>query len=807
MSVQKKLKKVLLFLILQISFFSFSNAQTSVTISGIIKDKNSFAVLPFVNVILKTEKDSTFVSGTVTNEEGRFSLSKVKSGNYFLEVSYIGYKTTKQSLFVGNLTEYLDIKTIEIEEKSTSLQEVVVTAKTAEISEKMDKKTFSLKDNISQSGGSVLQAMQNLPSVTVQDGKVQLRGNDKVTVLIDGKQTALTGFGNQTGLDNIPASAIEKIEIINNPSAKYDANGNAGIINIIYKKNKKDGLSGKLGFTTGIGSLWVRKENLPTIRPQYTFTPKINPSVSLNYRKNKVNVFFQGDHLYTETLNKNEFVTRNYDNGEIINSQLKRNRNTHFTTIKSGIDYEINDQNSLTISGLFGSEKIIDRGDQPFFNGDISQRKRLWQFLEDELKTTWMATANYQHKFKEAGHLLNMGFNYTFHREDEKYFYDNYLQTSTGTDAFKLLSDEQVYDFNFDYIKPLKYGRIETGIKFRNRNIPTNMQFIPGVNSVLDTNAGGWATYKELIPAVYGNYIFENKKWDAELGLRIEYVKIQYDVNPNHIVYKSDGYNYTQPFPNLRLAYKINDNNKVSIFYNRRVDRPNEVDIRIFPKYDDAEIIKVGNPALRPQFTNSIEFGYKKSWEKGSLYNAIYHRFADGTITRISSIVPPSNLIYATFQNVNKSYNTGVEIVLAQEISKLYAFNINLNAYRNQIDAFTVENKYPTTHTFSADKQEIFSGNIKLNNTFHFPKNIDAQLTAIYLAPDIIPQGKIKSRFSLDLGLKKAIQKGKGELFFNATDLLNTMIIKKGIKGQGFNYTSNDYYETQVIRLGYSCKF
>lgn len=799
--------KIVLILILQILFFSILNAQNSVTVSGIVKDKNSKSILPFVNVVLKTEKDSAFVSGTVSNEKGRFSLTKIASGNYYLEVSFLGYKTTNQPLFIGKLTDYLDVKTIEIEEKSTSLQEVVVTGKTTEISEKMDKKTFSLKDNISQSGGSVLQAMQNLPSVTVQDGKVQLRGNDKVTVLIDGKQTALTGFGNQTGLDNIPASAIEKIEIINNPSAKYDANGNAGIINIIYKKNKIVGFNGKVGFTTGLGSLWVRKENLPTIRPQYTFTPKLNPSVSLNYRKNKVNLFFQGDYLYTETLNKNEFVIRNYDNGDVINSQLKRNRNTHFTTLKSGIDYAIDNQNSLTISGLFGSEKIIDRGDQPFFNGDFSQRNRLWQFLEDELKTTIMATANYQHKFAAAGHLLNIGFNYTFHREDEKYFYDNYLPTSTGTDAFKLLSDEQVYDFNFDYIKPLKYGRIETGIKLRNRNIPTNMQFIPGLNSVIDINAGGWATYKELIPAIYGNYILENIKWEAELGLRIEYVRIQYDVNPNHIVYKSDGYNYTQPFPNLRLAYKINDNSKVSIFYNRRVDRPNEVDIRIFPKYDDAEIIKVGNPALRPQFTNSIELGYKKSWEKGSLYNAIYHRFADGTITRISSTVPPSNLIYATFQNVNKSYNTGLEMVLAQETSKLYSFNINLNAYLNQIDAFTVENKYPTTHTFSADKQEMFSGNLKLNNTFHFPKNIDAQLTAIYLAPDVIPQGKIKSRFSLDLGLKKAIQNGKGELFFNATDLLNTMIIKKEINGQGFNYMSDDYYETQVIRLGYSYKF
>ena len=169
--------------------------------------------------------------------------------------------------------------------------------------------------------------------------------------------------------------------------------------------------------------------------------------------------------------------------------------------------------------------------------------------------------------------------------------------------------------------------------------------------------------------------------------------------------------------------------------------------------------------------------------------------------------MPPSNLIYATFQNINKSYSTGIEVVAEQEVSKIYKFNINVNVYRNQIDAFIVENKYPTLHLFSAPKQEIFSGNIKLNNTLHLSKTIDAQVTAIYLAPDIIPQGKIKSRFSLDFGLKKSIQKGKGELFFNATDLLNTMIIKKEINGQEFNYTSNDYYETQVVRFGYSYKF
>ncbi|MCB9232159.1 MAG: TonB-dependent receptor [Bacteroidia bacterium] len=777
-----------------------------VTISGTVIEKSTQSPLEYATVVLKTEKDSAFVQGTVTNTEGRYSLPNVKPGSYLLLVTYLGYEQVLQPLFVGSLSNFLEVPALEIAEVSTSLEGVEITAKQDEVGGKLDKKTFNLEDNFSQSGGSVLQAMQNLPGVTVQDGKVQLRGNDRVAVLIDGKQTALTGFGSQTGLDNIPASNIERIEIINNPSAKFDANGNAGIINIIYKKNKKEGFNGKVGLAGGLGALWVRQANLPDIRPQYVRTPKVNPSVSLNYRKNKVNAFIQADYLYTETLNKNEFVTRYYDDGTIIQQQSKRNRNTHFLTSKAGFDYQINDHNMLTISGLYGMEKIIDRGDEPFFNENLTQRLRLWQFLEDELKTTVVATASFQHKFREPGHYFNTGFNYTYHRENEKYFFDNILPTFTGHDAFKLISDENVADFNFDYVRPLKYGRVEGGVKFRRRIIPTDMLFIPGLNSALDTNAGGWATYKETIPAVYGNYVYESKKVEAEVGLRVEYVGLRYEVNPGHNTYSSGGYNYTQPFPNVRLAWKINDRHKLSVFFNRRVDRPNEVDIRIFPKYDDAEIIKVGNPNLRPQFTNSVELGYKTTWEGGYFYSAAYHRFANGTITRISSTVPGSTLIYAIFQNVNKSYNTGLEVVFSQDVSKIFSFNLNGNVYRNQIDSFTVVNLYPITHTFSAPTQEIWSGNARLNGTFHFPHQWDVQFSAIYLAPDLIPQGTMQARYSLNLGVKKTLQKGNGELFLNANDLLNTLVIRQRIQGDGFYYTSQNYYETQVVRVGYSYK-
>jgi len=210
-----------------------------VIISGAVRGKTDKAAIPYVNIVLKTAKDSAFPAGTVTNEEGRFSLAGIAPGNYTLQASFIGYETAVQVLFAGSLSEFLDIPALELQKNTTLLQAVVITGEQADVSAKIDKKVYSLADNLSQAGGSVLQSMQNLPGVIVQEGKVLLRGNEKVTVLIDGKQTALTGFGNPWGLDNIPASAIEKIEIITNPSARYDANGNAGIINIIMKKSKQ----------------------------------------------------------------------------------------------------------------------------------------------------------------------------------------------------------------------------------------------------------------------------------------------------------------------------------------------------------------------------------------------------------------------------------------------------------------------------------------------------------------------------------------------------------------------------------------
>lgn len=784
------------------------SAQSSgVSISGNILDKESSEVLAFMNVVLSSASDSAFVTGTISNEEGLFILENISPGSYVLQVSGLGYVTYSQGVFVGDNSSFLDVGKIMLNASALEMEEISITEKLEDVSSKMDKKTYTIEDNLSQQGGSVLQSMKNLPGVTIEDGKVFLRGNGNVIILIDGKQSALTGFGNQSGLENLPASAIERIEIINNPSAKYQANGSGGIINIVLKKVEENGLNGKVGLAGGLGALWIKRASFPGIRPQYVFTPKINPSLSLNYRKKGVNVFLQADYLYTETLNKNEFVSRVYDDGSVIDQQTVRNRNTGFLSSKMGMDWQIDGKNLLSVYGLYGTEDIIDNGDEVFFNGDFDSRLRLWRFIEDELKTTIVGSAKFLHKFKEAGHEVLFSSNYTFHRENEQYFFENIYPSYTGLDSFKLISDEQVFDFNVDYVKPLRYGKFETGVKFRVRGIPTNMRFIPGLNSEIDSAAGGWANYQELIPAVYGNYVFQNERFDAEIGLRVEYVDVKYLVNPDHPTYESDGYDYIQPFPNLRFGYKLNGVNIISIAYNRRVNRPNEVDIRIFPKYDDAEIIKVGNPELKPQFTDKLELGYKRSFKKGYFYSALYGQMTNARITRIAASVSGSTLIYNIFQNAGKAYNAGMELIFSKELTKWLSINLNSNVYYNQIDQFSVINKYPVTEGITVAAQFAYSGNAKVNTIFHLGEQLDVQFSAIYLAADIIPQGKIGERFSLDVGMQKVFKNKKGSVFLNATDILNTMVIRKQIRGKGFNYTSNNYYETQVMRLGYKYRF
>lgn len=786
--------------------FSGIAQETTVTLSGSVLDATTREALPYLTIMLQTATDSVLKGGTISDDEGRWVLSGITPGNYVLKVAGLGYAPLRKPIHVGSLSAYLDLGTLPMASAAQNLAEVEVVHRTEQVGDAMDKKVFRLDDNPSQSGGSVLQALRNLPGVTVdqRSGKLQLRGSDKVAVLIDGQQTALTGFGDQSGLDNIPASAIERIEVINDPSAKMDANGMVGVINIIYRKDKRSGLHGKASVMAGVGALGQKQADLPTVRPQYTNTPKFGPSLGLNWDRAKLDFNLQADLLTQRVLNRNEHFERTYADGTLLRQQYLENRDQTMYTLKGGFDLSINERDNLTLSALYGSEAHIDHGDVVYFDAELNERQRLWTFYEDEVNTSANLSSAFTHKFKQAGRRLDISLNYTFHREDEKYAITDENLTGTGYNNTALIADEHVGDLKVDYTKPLAHGRLEVGGKFRWRVIPTRITYTAAIGSPLDQGAAGGATYNEVIPALYTNYVYERERFELEAGLRVEAVDLRYDVDPGHNTYTSDGYSYLEPFPNVRYARIFNEHSRLSLSVSRRVDRPDEGDLRIFPKYDDPGILRIGNPGLRPQFTWRGELGYKRDLSKGYVYAAAYHRITSNILTRIVTTDGSGTQLYSLAQNAGGGTNSGLEAVIEQEVVKGVRVSLNANVYRNVIDAFSTISAYPTPTPYSAKRQEATSGNVKLNTRFRLREGMDLQITGIWLARDIVPQGSIGERWSVDLGLAWKLPGVKSELGLAATDLFNTMRIYKEVVGDGFRMVSTDYLETRAVRLTWS---
>src|SRR4030042_2053714 len=402
--------------------FQLLYGQGDAVISGKIYDMSTFEPLPYASVTITAGTESKILAGTITDEKGRFTISGLSQGEYHVNCSFIGFRSAAITILIGRLNKNFDLGKIELEPEAAALGEVIISENRDLVTSVPDKKTCDIAGNISQSGGSVLDVMRNLPGITIdQEGKVELRGSDKVTVLIDSRQSSLTGYGSQKGLSTIPASNIEKIEIINNPSSKYDAAGMAGIINIIYKKETASGFNGDAGFTFGMGELTRRKKDLPTMLGSYAFNPKYIPALNLSYRRGRLNTFFQSEILHQDRLPNNEFTSRFYENGDITFSQVPENRKQTQYILKGGIDLFLNDNNIITLSSIYDYESHHDTAQVPYIRMPQMERYRYWTWLEFEITGFMNYSLAYKHKFAEPGHELNTNVQYTRGWEDEAY--------------------------------------------------------------------------------------------------------------------------------------------------------------------------------------------------------------------------------------------------------------------------------------------------------------------------------------------------------------------------------------------------
>ncbi|MEH6620317.1 TonB-dependent receptor domain-containing protein [Maribacter arcticus] len=800
-------------LIVLLFFFSLTTAfsQSLVNVTGQLRDANTLENLAFANVTVQNSTDNSMVTGAITDDSGRFEILGLSTGKYTLLFSFIGYETVEKPLIAGGLNSVFDLGQIALQPSAEQLNEVQVVGQEATTNSALNKKSFNLDNNIAQAGGSVLDAMKTMPGVTFdQDGKVVLRGSDKVVVLIDGKQSSLTGFGNQKGLANIPASNIEKIEIINNPSAKYDANGFAGIVNIIYKKETQKGLNGDVGLSFGLGALGKRRPDTPTDLGSFSVNPKLIPSLNLNYRKGKLNYFLQSEFIVQEALPNNEFTTRNYDDGRNIISQVPENRKQFRSIINGGIDYNLDDNNSFTFSGLYDRERHIDTSQVAFIDLNTNTRNRFYNWQEEEVTRYINAAVNYRHSFEQPGHTLSANAQYTQGLEDETYSLNDSSAIRVGRDKTNIKAIENTTSLSSDYVKPLSNGRLELGAKLRIRRLPVDYTITPGNQSIIYPGLGSFSDWGENLYAGYVNYLLEKEFYDIEAGLRAEQTDVFYDLDPANTYYpNNDKYDYFELFPSARFTYKLNEHNKISAFYNRRIDRPGEPELRVFPKYDDPELLKVGNPYLRPQFTDAFEVAHKYSWNSGSLFSAVYHRIIQDQYMRIFSIDdsnPNYDIVNKIYQNTGRATNTGLELLASQDLTQNWSLSSTLNWYSNAIDEYEGTVLFPFVRPFAIEASTANAWNAKLTTELSLPNEFTFQLTGVYYSDKNIPQGKELARSSVDLGVKKNLWNKKAELTFSATDIFNRFGIRQEVRNDGFTATYHNYFETQLFRLGFKYK-
>ncbi|MFC2089452.1 TonB-dependent receptor domain-containing protein [Bacteroidota bacterium] len=783
-----------------------------ITVSGIVSDAVDNTRLPFATITLENEEGGALIAGTVGDSAGVFSITGTFSGEYIVTVTYVGYKDEHIPVLIGELNRNFDLGRIRLMPSVEDLEEVSVSAIRDQVSAEMDRKVFSISDLVAQTGASVLDAMKSMPGVTVdQDGKVILRGSDKVVIMIDGKQSSLTGFGNQKGLDNLPAANIDKIEIINNPSAKYAAGGMAGIINIVYKKQNKEGLNGDLGFAYGIGALTKPRQDLPTDLGSYAANSKYIPSLNMNFRRKKMNIFLLGETMVLNQLPNNEFTTRYYDDGRITASQVPENRTQQHHIVNGGVEYRFNDRNSIVLEGIYDWEKHVDTAQVTYIDMLADQRYRYITWHEEEITGFMNYAANYKHSFYQPGHELEASAQYTRGWEDETYFINDSSGIREGRDMTNILAIEHIGSIQADYTRPMKHGRLETGALVRIRRLPVEYTVVPGNQSIIYPGMGNRTDWGEDLYAGYANFVHERKRLDIETGLRAEYTGVNYTMDPGNIYYnENDAYDYFKLFPNLRFSFKPNPNHRISAFYNRRIDRPGEPELRIFAKSDDHELLKVGNPYLRPQFTSSYELAYRYKWKSGMIYLAGYCRLINDPYMRIYT-ADTSNAAYDVivkiYANTGSATNSGLELVFSQQVLDFWKLSGNTNLYKNTIDAYVGDLRFPYIHTFSIAASEEYTWDVKVNNQFYVSEQLEILVTGIYMAPKNIPQGKQYARSSIDLSLSWKLLEGRGSINISATDILNTYGIRQDINGVGFRAEYENYYETQVFRLGVKYRF
>ncbi|WP_232424823.1 TonB-dependent receptor domain-containing protein [Algoriphagus resistens] len=752
--------------------------QTYYELHGTLTDQNREQALGFVQVALfDSETAVDPVAFTDTDEEGQFILEAAK-GNYVLKAFFMGYK----DLIVKDIyiEENTSLGQLAMVAEAENLDEVVVQTSKMPVRASLEGITISPENNLANAGGTLLDVLRNTPSISVsEDGAISLRGSSGTNILINGRNSSLT-----QNLDQLPASAVEEIRVVNNPNARYDAAAEGGVIDIILKKGQDLGTHGGLEGTYGTRS-------------------RTNLGGRINHRTQKFNVFGGYNYRNWKSIGERSSIREIFDDQEKLEQNTSGSERDKSHNLNVGADYYFGD-NVLSYEGVYqyGHEyqtntlyseltslASVDAGE----SFDYVRRNN-----EDEIDEGLDNALIFEHNFKEKEHVLRFTASHSYRNQYKTQnigIFGNTLdprpENLTGQE--KAFTDEvrNITVLQGDYIKPWETGKFEAGLKSNIRKFDNDYRYLryeeTSGSFVEDPTVSNQFLYQDQIHAGYAIFSSKKEKFEYALGLRGEYTHVDtYLKNTD----EENEQRYFNLFPSVQGMYNLNENHALKVTYSRRIDRPTAWRLNPFPDITDSLNIRRGNPNLEPEMINSFELGHLANFDKSSFTTNLFYRKVNGQLDFITIV--EDGISYSQPANLLSSQSYGLEFIGVSEITDWYSVNGGLTLFRIAVDGSNIGEDFTNSG---------FSWNAKLTQDFKLPLGINLQLVGNYDSPEIEAQGRDLARYSMDASVQKSFMNDKASLLLSLRDVFNTERFAGETLTSTFSQKFRAKRETRILLL------
>ncbi len=801
-----KSKVLLLLITICIATVKLSAQGTGVgKITGKIVDAQNNEGIPYASALLLDKKTKAIIKIVQSDVDGSFLLGSLPKGVFTFKASYVGFQTmVRDSVSISDAVKEVNFGDIKMKTaKGNILSEVTITAPKATMQMGIDKKIFSVDQSLVSEGGSASDLLQNVPSVQTDiDGNVSLRGSSGVRVLIDGKPSLIAGGNIAQILQSIPASSIESVELITNPSAKYDAEGQSGIINIVLKRNKKLGFNGSVALTAGN-------------RKNY------NGNTSLSFQNNKVNLYGNYSYRYGNRIGGG------FNNIEYLNPSptslafASQNNNSvdlnKGHNLKAGLDYYLAEKSVISFSsGL----NIRNADENEFLNIDQLYANRNPFSLsnrsnnEQQKGNSYDLGLDFSQKFKRPKEEFTANFGYSEGSNNNYQIYNTTIYNTKGNTANDIDIQRterdgfnRNYNIQIDYTRPLgDFGKLEGGYRSQIRisESSTYADQLSPINGTYDFNYALSNDFnnKDQVHAAYINYQNQIKSFGYQIGLRAEDAKLDtrmgaYNINSN-LAYTPGQVAYTRIYPSVFLTQKISDAQQVQLSYSRRVNRPRGWDTNPFLDVSDPLNYRQGNPNLQPEDVHAFELSYSRFWKKFSVISSAYMRQTDDVIQRIRTEPDVNGITITTPQNLTRNISSGLELIGRFDLVKKWNFTANVNVYQSKIIGVPA---------LGIVENSGFSWNANLTNNFTLPLGITLQIKGDYRAAEVMAQGKRNAMYGMDAGGKYDFKDKKSSLSLNIRDVFASRRWSMTTEGNTSIVDFSRQMQGTMANLTYSYRF